>query len=95
MASIANSSGRALERGIWAAVIISALIVVLRVYAKIKIKRFFVDDVFMIVAQVRGRTLRSFGMRNPLTCIGDYYRINRLPIPICRPWLRWQSHKVA
>jgi hypothetical protein len=92
---MANSSGLALERGIWAAVIISALIVVLRVYAKIKIKRFFVDDVLMIIAQVRGMILRSFGMRNTLTCIGDDHRINRLPIPICRPWLRWRSHKVA
>ncbi len=95
MTSLANSSGLALVRGIWAAVIISALIVVLRIFAKIKIKRFFVDDVLMIIAQVQGMTLCSFGMRNPLTCIGVNHRINRLPNPICQPWLRWRSHKAA
>ncbi|KAJ5905135.1 uncharacterized protein N7473_002051 [Penicillium subrubescens] len=49
---MSNSNGYSLERGIWAAVIISALIVMLRVYAKIKIKRFHADDVLMIIAQV-------------------------------------------
>jgi hypothetical protein len=49
---MSNSNGLSLERGIWAAVIISALIVILRVFAKIKIKRFHVDDVLMIIAQV-------------------------------------------
>lgn len=57
---MSNSNGHSLERGIWAAVIISALIVALRVFAKIKIKRFFVDDVLMIIAQVRGFFLRPF-----------------------------------
>ncbi|KAK5806739.1 hypothetical protein VI817_000997 [Penicillium citrinum] len=41
-----------LERGIWVAVIIAALVVVLRVFAKIKISRFFVDDVLMIIASI-------------------------------------------
>jgi hypothetical protein len=50
---MSNSNGHSLERGIWAAVIIAALIVVLRVFAKIKIKRFYADDVLMIIAQVR------------------------------------------
>ncbi|KAJ5109540.1 hypothetical protein N7456_006215 [Penicillium angulare] len=44
--------GPALEGGIWAAVIIAALIVILRVFAKFKIKRFQVDDVLMIFAEV-------------------------------------------
>ena len=44
--------GPALERGIWAAVIVAAIIVILRVIAKIKIKRFNFDDVLMIIAEV-------------------------------------------
>jgi prepilin signal peptidase PulO-like enzyme (type II secretory pathway) len=44
--------GPALERGIWAAVVIAAVIVILRVFAKIKIKRFGVDDGLMILAEV-------------------------------------------
>ncbi|OQE31635.1 hypothetical protein PENSTE_c001G04951 [Penicillium steckii] len=44
--------GPALERGIWVAVIIAALFVVLRVFAKIKISRFFFDDVLMIIASI-------------------------------------------
>lgn len=48
-----SNKGPELERGIWAAVIIAALIVVLRVFAKIKINRFHVDDVLMIIASVR------------------------------------------
>jgi hypothetical protein len=47
-----SDRGPELERGIWAAVIIAVLIVILRVFAKIKINRFFVDDVLMIVASV-------------------------------------------
>lgn len=56
---MSNSNGHSLERGIWAAVIIAALIVVLRVFAKIKIKRFYVDDVLMIIAQVRSILLEA------------------------------------
>lgn len=44
--------GPALEKGIWAAVIIAAVIVGLRVFAKIKIKRFGIDDGLMILAEV-------------------------------------------
>ncbi|KAJ5679806.1 hypothetical protein N7462_008050 [Penicillium macrosclerotiorum] len=47
-----NTQGPALEKGIWAAVIIAAVIVILRVFAKIKIKRFGVDDVLMIIAEL-------------------------------------------
>jgi hypothetical protein len=45
-----SDKGPELE-GIWAAVIIAVLIIILRVFAKIKINRFFVDDV-LIVASV-------------------------------------------
>lgn len=48
-----SNKGPELERGIWAAVIIAVLIVILRVFAKIKINRFHVDDVLMIIASVR------------------------------------------
>jgi hypothetical protein len=67
---MSNSNGYSLERGIWAAVIISALIVMLRVYAKIKIKRFHADDVLMIIAQV-WRILKAalFLMRITLTLL--------------------------
>jgi hypothetical protein len=44
--------GPALVRGIWAAVIIAVIIVVLRVFAKVKIGQFRVDDVLMIVSLV-------------------------------------------
>jgi hypothetical protein len=44
--------GPALVRGIWAAVIIAVIIVFLRVFAKIKIRQFRVDDVLMIVSLV-------------------------------------------
>lgn len=47
-----SDQGPELERGLWAAVIIATLIVILRIFAKIKINRFFVDDVLMIVAVV-------------------------------------------
>jgi hypothetical protein len=47
-----SNGGPALEKGIWAAVIIAAVIVILRVFAKFKIKRFNVDDVLMIIAEV-------------------------------------------
>ncbi|KAL4893192.1 hypothetical protein BDV59DRAFT_202156 [Aspergillus ambiguus] len=44
------STGPALERGMWAAVAIATVILILRVIAKIKIHHFRVDDVLMIVA---------------------------------------------
>ncbi|KAJ5895689.1 hypothetical protein N7495_007380 [Penicillium taxi] len=44
--------GPALEKGVWFAISISTVIVTLRVFAKFKINRFFVDDVLMIVAQI-------------------------------------------
>lgn len=49
---MSTNLGPPLERGIWAAVIIAAVIVILRVVAKIKIKRFGVDDGIMIFAEV-------------------------------------------
>lgn len=52
MAQATPNHGPALERGLWVAVIIAALIVILRVFAKIKISRFHVDDVLMIIASV-------------------------------------------
>ncbi|KGO69586.1 hypothetical protein PITC_000040 [Penicillium italicum] len=47
-----NNVGPALERGIWAAVVVAAVIVILRVFGKIKIKRFGVDDGLMIFAEI-------------------------------------------
>ncbi|KAJ5972924.1 uncharacterized protein N7479_002842 [Penicillium vulpinum] len=44
--------GPALEKGIWVAVVIAAVIVILRVFAKIKIKRFGIDDGLMIFAEI-------------------------------------------
>jgi hypothetical protein len=44
--------GTALVRGIWAAMAIAVIIVVLRVYAKIKIHQFRADDVLMMIAMV-------------------------------------------
>ncbi|KAJ5205347.1 hypothetical protein N7491_004031 [Penicillium cf. griseofulvum] len=44
--------GPALEKGLWAAVAIAAVIVILRVIAKIKIKRFGIDDGLMILAEI-------------------------------------------
>ncbi|GES57185.1 integral membrane protein [Aspergillus terreus] len=52
MASTATSSnaGPALEKGMWTAVAIATVILILRVIAKIKIHHFRFDDVLMIVA---------------------------------------------
>ena len=44
--------GPGLEKGIWVAVATAAVIVGLRVFAKIKIKRFGIDDGLMILAEV-------------------------------------------
>lgn len=49
---MSNSNGYSLAKGVWAAVAIAALVVILRVFAKIKINCFFVDDVLMIIALV-------------------------------------------
>ena len=49
---MSTNLGPPLEKGIWVAVIIAAVIVILRVVAKIKIKRFGVDDGIMIFAEV-------------------------------------------
>lgn len=49
---MSTNLGPALEKGIWAAVVIAAVIVILRVFAKIKIKRFGIDDGIMILAEV-------------------------------------------
>lgn len=45
-------NGSSLQGGLWAGVAIAAVIIALRVYAKITIKRFMADDVFMIAALV-------------------------------------------
>jgi hypothetical protein len=47
-----NDPGPALSRGMWAAVAIAAVILALRVFAKIKLRQFRFDDVLMIVAWV-------------------------------------------
>jgi hypothetical protein len=44
--------GPELESGIWVGMAIATLIVIVRVYAKVKIKQFYVDDVVMIFAMV-------------------------------------------
>lgn len=44
--------GTALVRGVWAAMAIAVIIVVLRVYAKIKIHQFRADDVLMTISMV-------------------------------------------
>ena len=44
--------GPALEKGIWAAVAIAAVIVILRIFGKVKISRVGVDDGLMIFAEV-------------------------------------------
>ncbi|PYH91410.1 hypothetical protein BO71DRAFT_452134 [Aspergillus ellipticus CBS 707.79] len=45
-----NSSGLALERGLWAGAAVATVIVTLRVIAKFKIHHFRVDDVLMLVS---------------------------------------------
>ncbi|KAL2842636.1 hypothetical protein BJX68DRAFT_278338 [Aspergillus pseudodeflectus] len=45
-----NDPGPALSRGMWAAVAIAAVILALRVFAKVKLRQFRLDDVLMIVA---------------------------------------------
>ncbi|CAG8295825.1 unnamed protein product [Penicillium nalgiovense] len=47
-----NDLGPALEKGIWAAVAIAAVIVILRIFGKIKISRFGVDDGLMVFAEI-------------------------------------------
>ncbi|KAG0160615.1 hypothetical protein PDIDSM_8145 [Penicillium digitatum] len=44
--------GPALEKGVWAAVVIAAVIVVLRVFGKVKINRVRIDDGLMIFAEI-------------------------------------------
>ncbi len=51
-AQLTSNRGQALERSVWIAVVIAILIVNLRVFAKAKIHRFWVDDVVMIMAVV-------------------------------------------
>lgn len=48
-----SSVGTSLVRGVWAAMAIAVIIVGLRVFAKIKIHQFRVDDVLMIISMVR------------------------------------------
>ncbi|KAF9245071.1 hypothetical protein DTO027I6_9709 [Penicillium roqueforti] len=49
---MSQNLGPSLERGIWAAVAIAAVIVILRVVGKIKINRFRIDDGLMIFAEI-------------------------------------------
>lgn len=46
------NGGPALQKGIWVVVALAALIVILRVFAKLKIGQFRVDDILMILAMV-------------------------------------------
>ncbi|OOF98964.1 hypothetical protein ASPCADRAFT_204660 [Aspergillus carbonarius ITEM 5010] len=48
--SVTNPSGLALERGMWAAVAVATVIIILRIIAKIKIHHFRFDDVLMVIA---------------------------------------------
>ncbi|KAF5865578.1 hypothetical protein ETB97_003422 [Aspergillus alliaceus] len=52
MAQREPDDGPALEKGIWAAMVIAAVIVTLRVFAKVKIGQFRVDDILMIIAML-------------------------------------------
>ncbi|KAE8154070.1 hypothetical protein BDV25DRAFT_167779 [Aspergillus avenaceus] len=52
--------GPSLMKGIWAAVAIATLIVILRVFAKVKIGQFRVDDVLMIIAVILAITSTIF-----------------------------------
>ncbi|KAL4914012.1 hypothetical protein BDW62DRAFT_220344 [Aspergillus aurantiobrunneus] len=45
-----NGAGFALVRGMWAAIAIAAVILVLRVFAKVKLRQFRFDDVLMVVS---------------------------------------------
>jgi predicted ferric reductase len=47
-----NDPGFALVHGMWAANAIAAVILILRVFAKIKLRQFRFDDVLMVVAWV-------------------------------------------
>jgi predicted ferric reductase len=47
-----SAVGSSLVRGIWAAMAIAVIVVVLRVFAKVKIHQFRADDVLMIIAMV-------------------------------------------
>lgn len=60
-----SDTGTALVRGIWAAMAIAAIIVILRVYAKAKIHQFRADDVLMIIAMVSLRLPTNFPMAVP------------------------------
>ncbi|KAE8352509.1 hypothetical protein BDV28DRAFT_148968 [Aspergillus coremiiformis] len=52
MAQNEPNHGPALQRGIWVAVGIAAVIVILRVFAKVKIGQFRVDDILMMLAML-------------------------------------------
>ncbi|KAF7596817.1 hypothetical protein BBP40_012417 [Aspergillus hancockii] len=52
MAQNEPDGGPALMKGIWVAVAIAAVIVILRVFAKLKIGQFRVDDILMILAML-------------------------------------------
>ncbi len=60
-----NGAGFALVRGMWAAIAISAFILILRVFAKVKLRQFRFDDVLMIVSWV---------LRSPPTRTSPDYR---------------------
>jgi hypothetical protein len=47
-----SDTGTALVRGIWVAMAVAIIMVILRVYAKAKIHQFRADDVLMMIAMV-------------------------------------------
>ena len=64
--SSSNDRGLALVRGMWAAIAIAAFILILRVFAKFKLRQFRFDDVLMIVSWV---------LRSPSTRTSPDYHI--------------------
>ena len=54
-----SAVGADLVRGTWAAMAIAVIIVILRVYAKLKIHQFRADDVLMIISMVLSSVFAS------------------------------------
>ena len=85
-----DNHGPELDRGIWAAVAIATLIVILRVFAKIKINHFRADDVLMVLASV----CLPFLVFTPSRCILTSCFVDpsdcllRFPHALGEAWLR-------
>lgn len=90
---MSTNLGPALEKGIWAAVVIAAVIVILRVFAKIKIKRFGVDDGIMILAEVDLPCL--FPPLSLTRCLVTGNRLNSLLDLVSQTWIWQGSHQIA